>query len=427
MFCISSKNNLVTAGAGALAVGVVSFPFSVPIGIGLGIVGATSIALEFLLNDEENSKNKKGKCRLVDEELDCIEPITDKEIINGTILDERDIFKFIKADGIKNQQGETIDFMYEEEGKLYYKIPRGVFKSSILQIKSDISETLMYKDIVIEIESDVLMISKKQKELPEILNYLNKKVKEDNKLRCCIGAKEVLSNFEDMILDFTKNNHLLIAGSSGWGKSSIIRTILVNLMENYTVDELIIDLVDFKILELNIFKDYKHINKFIKRKSKFDEYLADLEKEAFARAEKIEETRCKDIFSYNKKFPESKIPYKLVVVDEVAQICRDSKLRDKLSNAVALVRAYGIYFVLSTQIPSKKIMDSILPNVGHTIGLHTRDSVDSDVILKGANLELLDVKGRGKIETPQDGMETFQSFYLEEDEIEKILNFNKKD
>lgn len=424
---ISDKNNLIKLGTYSMIVGFISFPFSTPLAVSLGIAGIGSIVAEAITKDDDKTKKDKTKSKFTEDDLEYIEPITDKEIASSVLIDERDIFKFIKADNIKNQQGEVIEFLYEKDGKLCYKVPRGVFKSSILSLENEIAETLMYKDITMTMESDVLMISEKQKELPEMLNYTNKNHKEDGKLVCCIGTKEKLENFNDMVLDFTKNNHILIAGASGWGKSSIIRTILVNLMQNYTVDELKIDLVDFKILELNLFKDYKHVDKFIKRKKDFDDYLDYIETEAFERAEIIEKTNCKDMFSYNKKYPESKIPFKLVVIDEVAQICRDNKLRDKLSNVVALVRAYGIYFVLSTQIPSKKIMDSILPNIGHTIGLHARDSIDADVILKGANLDKISVQGRGKIDTPQNGIETFQSYYLEENEIETLLKFNERE
>ncbi|HSQ89086.1 FtsK/SpoIIIE domain-containing protein, partial [Romboutsia sp.] len=259
-------------------------------------------------------------------------------------------------------------------------------------------------------------------EMPKMLPYKYIWTNSKGTLRVCIGH-DLYNN--PVWIDFYKNNHLLIAGATGYGKTSIIRTILISLMLSYDKDSLKIILVDFKNTDLPPFEIYQQVNReCIFEEDRFNKMLDSLSKEGKERANKIRGKGHFNIIDYNEAEADRIKPV-IVVIDEVSQICDNTKLRDKLIKCMGLVRAYGIYFIVATQIPSKDTVGKIKSHTIHRIGLATADKVDSDMIIKNANLQ--DIKDKGRCKYDVDGkLILTQSFYTEMEDVKGYLKHLKK-
>lgn len=293
-------------------------------------------------------------------------------------------------------------------------------KEAIVKKHEEVEEINKIKEMknTIKQYEEELETLKMEKFIPYEYVWVNSK----GTLRVCIGY-DLYNN--PVWIDFYKNNHILIAGATGYGKTSIIRTILVSLMLTYTKDQLKIILVDFKNTDLPPFEIYNHVNReCIFDEDRFDKMIELLNVEGKKRAKQIRDKGYFNIIDYNEAEEDEMKPI-IVVIDEVSQICDNTKLRDKLIKCMGLVRAYGIYFIIATQIPSKDIVGKIKSHTVHRIGLATADKTDSDMIIKGANLQ--DIKDKGRCKYDVDGkLILTQTFFTTMEDVKGYLKDFKK-
>lgn len=285
-------------------------------------------------------------------------------------------------------------------------------KFESIQQENEIDEM---KNVIKEYEDKIKALS-----MPKYIKYEYVWVDKNNTLKACIG-KDIDDNY--VFIDFYKNNHLLIAGATGYGKTSLIRNILISLMIAYTDIKII--LVDFKNTDLPPFEIYKHINReCIYEEARFEKMLDSISKEGSERAKKIKDKGYFNVIDYNANETDFIKPI-IIVIDEVAQICDNKKLRSKLIKCMGLVRAYGIFFIVATQIPSKDTVGYIKSHTIHRIGFTTADATDSSLIMKGANLQDMNIKGRCKYDV--DGkLILMQSFFTTMEDVKGYLEEFKK-
>ena len=208
-------------------------------------------------------------------------------------------------------------------------------------------------------------------------------------------------------LDLCKTPHLLVAGTTGSGKSVLINTILTSLLYNYTPSELELVLIDIKQVEFSMYKKIPHllcdtITNLEDTRIMLSECIEDINK----RYELLKNNNYRTIQEYN-NMNEEKMKYRLIVVDELAELFmleNKSKLRadiegyDRIENQLCRIaqigRACGVHLILATQRPSTDVITGLLKsNIPSRIALSVSSAVDSKVILDSTGAEKLTGKG----------------------------------
>lgn len=241
------------------------------------------------------------------------------------------------------------------------------------------------------------------------------------------GEKEGLSFYIGKDLegtDFKLNildGSLLIGGMTGSGKGNIINVLVTSLMLTYTENELVFLGCDVTKSDVYYFGRYKHFRGMASTCNEFLEQAEWLENKLYKeRADILNKANCRNVISYNNKH-DKKMSYYVFVIDEVVLLTRNAKCRDKLHDIMCVGRKYGCYFVLCLQDATKDTIGKCKMNCPQVIGLKTNDDTDSSTII-GKNHNLQDIKdpGRCKVKS-KNGVVEVQSYFIDEDTIDKLL------
>lgn len=221
--------------------------------------------------------------------------------------------------------------------------------------------------------------------------------------------------------------HALIAGASGSGKSVCINTILTSLLMLHTENSLHLYLADLKDgIELFDYQGLPHVKMFADTSDDVINMLIQLEKIMSDRFKTIRP--YKSIVEYNAsiKKKEKFIPYIVVVLDEFITLSNNSVATDYLVQLSAKARAAGIFLILSTQKPTKNVIDTrIKANLNARICFRTTDETESRVVLDFGEAADLRGGGDGILKTSKI-TRRFQGCFVDRKETTKILNFWKK-
>ncbi|MBU4348346.1 DNA translocase FtsK [Patescibacteria group bacterium] len=231
--------------------------------------------------------------------------------------------------------------------------------------------------------------------------------------------------------NLAKMPHLLIAGSTGSGKSVAIHALLVSLLYKNSPETLKLILIDPKRVELTIYDDIPHLISPVITEGKkalgvFRWAISEMER----RYEQLQDAGVRDMESYNKKHNEEKLPYIVIVVDELADLMT-AYGRDIESSVVRLAqmaRATGIHLVLSTQRPSVEVITGLIKaNISARIALKVASQVDSRTILDIAGAEKLLGGGDMLFTTSElSKPKRIQGAFISEEELHAITSFIKE-
>ncbi len=235
------------------------------------------------------------------------------------------------------------------------------------------------------------------------------------------------------ITDLKKLPHLLIAGTTGSGKSVGINSMILSLLYKNSPDQLRLLMIDPKMLEFSIYNDIPHLlTPVITKPKEAISALNNMVYEMERRYQLMSETRTKNIENYNEKAKIEKrnlLPYIVVIIDELADLMMTSgkDVEYSIARLAQMARASGIHLIVATQRPSVDVVTGLIKaNLPSRISYKVGQKIDSKIILDGMGAESL--LGRGDmLFTPpgMSGLVRLHAPWSTEVEIEKVVDFLK--
>jgi S-DNA-T family DNA segregation ATPase FtsK/SpoIIIE len=241
-----------------------------------------------------------------------------------------------------------------------------------------------------------------------------------------------------IILDLAGMPHLLIAGSTGTGKSVCINALLTSLIMRATPAEVRLILIDPKRIELSLYNLVPHLYVPVVTEAKeAASALAWAVSEMESRLRRLQKASARNIAGYNTMVHEGKapegaepMPYIVIVIDELADLMMVAarEVEDSICRLAQLARAAGIHLVVATQRPSTDIITGLIKtNITHRIAFMVGSSIDSRVILDQTGAERLVGLGDMLLSTPALAKpKRIQGAFVTEDEIVAVVEHLKK-
>ena len=258
-----------------------------------------------------------------------------------------------------------------------------------------------------------------------------------NKILVALG-KDIMGT--SILADLSKMPHLLVAGSTGSGKSVCINTIICSILMRYKPDEVKLVLVDPKKVELTNYNGIPHllcpvVSDPKKASVVLQKVVAEMEKRYDIFAEK----EVKNIAGYNdliekerKKNPDIntiRMPYIVVIIDELADLMlvASKEVQDSIMRITQMARAAGIHLIVATQRPSTDIITGVIKNnIPSRIAFSVSSAIDSRTILDASGAESLLGKG-DMLYLPMGESHTtrIQGCFISDNEIGKLIEYCK--
>tara|TARA_B100001093_G_scaffold419452_1_gene411020 strand:+ start:1764 stop:3887 length:2124 start_codon:yes stop_codon:yes gene_type:complete len=258
--------------------------------------------------------------------------------------------------------------------------------------------------------------------LSEILNISDFK-KKDTKLPIALGKN---ISGAPIIGDLSSMPHLLIAGTTGSGKSVCINTIILSLLYKHTPDRCKFILIDPKMLELSTYEGVPHLLcPVITEAKKAASVLGWVVKEMESRYRLMTKEGVRNIDSYNTKH-QLPMPYIVVVVDEMSDLMlvAGKEIENYIQKLSQMARAAGIHIIMATQRPSVDVITgTIKANFPTRISFQVTSKIDSRTILGEQGAEQLLGKGDMLYMSSANRIVRIHAPFVSDNEIEKINNF----
>ncbi len=246
------------------------------------------------------------------------------------------------------------------------------------------------------------------------------------KIPLCIG-KDISGNIE--VIDLSKTPHLLVAGTTGSGKSVFINTLLASILYRFSPEELRLILIDPKMLELSVYNDIAHLlTPVVTEPKKAIITLKWVCKEMERRYSLMNEENTRSLEGYNEKSHE-RLPYIVVFIDEMADLMMTAgkEVEHYVQRLAQMARACGIHLVMATQRPSVDIITgSIKANFPSRISFQVASKYDSRTVLGEVGAEQL--LGNGDMLMTKNGgnIIRYQSAFISDNEVNKLIKEIKR-
>ncbi len=237
------------------------------------------------------------------------------------------------------------------------------------------------------------------------------------------------------ITDIKKLPHLLIAGTTGSGKSVGINAMLISLLYRNDPDQLKLMMIDPKMLEFSMYDDIPHlITPVITEPKKAITALANMVGEMERRYALLAKKRTKNIDNYNEKIKtdgsgDEPMPFIVIIIDELADLMMNGgkEVEHSIARLAQKSRACGIHLIVATQRPSVDVVTGIIKaNLPSRLSYRVSQRIDSKVILDSMGAESLLGQGDGLFTPPGTvGLVRLHAPWVKEEEIEEIAEFLK--
>ena len=313
----------------------------------------------------------------------------------------------VKVSKILNLQDDLAMALRAETIRIQAPIPgRDVIG---IEIPNEHFDTIYLRDIL---ESELFMTSK-------------------SPLTIALG-KDIVGN--PFVTDLKRLPHLLIAGTTGSGKSVGINAMILSLLYRNDPDSLKLMLIDPKMLEFSIYNDIPHlITPVITDAVKAIAALANMVGEMERRYKMMAESRTKNIDTYNEKAKKKGIdtmPFIVVIIDELADLMMNGgkDVEYSIARLAQMARASGIHLIVATQRPSVDVVTGLIKaNLPSRLSYRVGQRIDSKVILDALGADSLLGKGDALFTPPgTNGLVRIHAPWNSEDEIEEIVEFLKE-
>jgi len=222
--------------------------------------------------------------------------------------------------------------------------------------------------------------------------------------------------------------HLLVAGATGSGKSVCLNTIIASLLVSATPDQVQLLMIDPKRVELTVYNGIPHLIKEVIIDARLAAgALFEMTKEMDSRYERFAKAGVRKIEEYNAKYPDEKLPYVVIVIDELADLMlvAPAKVETTIMRLAQLARATGIHLIVATQRPSVDVITGLIKaNIPSRISFAVSSQVDSRTILDMAGAERL--LGRGDmLYLPIDAPKPIraQGAFITGHEVNRLVDF----
>ncbi|MGE1062573.1 DNA translocase FtsK [Megasphaera paucivorans] len=242
-------------------------------------------------------------------------------------------------------------------------------------------------------------------------------------------GKDIAGN--SVIADLTKMPHLLVAGSTGSGKSVCINTLIASILFKQRPCDVKLILIDPKVVELSNYNGIPHLmTPVVTDAKKAARVLRWAVREMDNRYHRFAETSTRDIARYNHLHPEEAFPFVVIIIDELADLMMvaSTDVEDSICRLAQKARACGMHLVLATQRPSVDVLTGIIKaNVPSRISFAVSSQVDSRTILDMSGAEKLLGKG-DMLFYPMGASKPLrvQGAFISDSEIDQMVNFIKK-
>ncbi len=231
-----------------------------------------------------------------------------------------------------------------------------------------------------------------------------------------------------VVTDLAKAPHLLIAGSTGSGKSVCINSIITSIIYHSRPDEVKLMLIDPKVVELSVYNGIPHLRtEVVTDMKKAQGTLNWAVREMEARYQLFAGAKVRNIEGYNKMYSDKKMPYILLIVDEFADLMNVAakEVEVLIQRLTQKARAAGIHLILATQRPSADVITGVIKsNIPSRIAFMVESGLNSRIILDEGGAESL--LGKGDMLFKQAGALStvrIQGAFISDEEVEDVVNY----
>ena len=397
-----------------------------------------------LLKNEENKEEEQNKAEIEESGGDVgeykellekaineifkskyMDPAKKKEIEKNIVENVNHLESVLKEFGI---EAKVVNYEYGPTITRYeITIPKGIKVNKVTSLSDDIAMNLAAESIRIEApipgkNTIGIETPNKIKESVHFSNIIRNKELEKGGLNIILG-KNIVG--QDKIIDITKMPHLLIAGQTGSGKSVAINTLIATLISKKSEKEVKFIMVDPKMVELIPYNGIPHL---------LVPVIIDPQQAAIAlkwavnemenRYRQLMENGVRNIVGYNSLSYVEKMPYIVIIIDELADLMMvaSGSVEESIARIAQKARAVGIHLVVATQRPSTDVITGMIKaNLPSRISFALRSQIDSRTILDSPGAEKL--LGQGDMLLLENGsskLERIQGAFISDDEVMKL-------
>lgn len=316
---------------------------------------------------------------------------------------------------------------------------QGVKVSKIVNLHNDIALALAAKDIRIEApipgRSAVgIEVPNDKISLVSLKEVLDEKFPAKNKLE--VGLGRDISG-DPITVELNKMPHLLVAGSTGSGKSVCINGIITSILLNAKPHEVKLMLIDPKMVELNVYNGIPHLLiPVVTNPHKASQALEKVVAEMERRYDLFQHSSTRNIEGYNEAIrrqnleldeKQAELPYIVVIVDELADLMMvaGKEVENAIQRITQMARAAGIHLIIATQRPSVDVITGLIKNnIPSRIAFAVSSQTDSRTIIDSGGADKL--LGKGDMLYVANGGSTrtrVQGAFLSDQEVQDVVNY----
>lgn len=318
------------------------------------------------------------------------------------------------------------------------KPAEGVRVSKIANLSDDIALNLAAETIRIEApipgkQAVGIEIPNKEKNMVSLREIIEDEKFQSSKSKLSFAVGKDAAG-ETIVSDIAKMPHVLIAGSTGSGKSVCINTLITSIIYKAKPSEVKLVMVDPKVVELSVYNGIPHLLiPVVTDPRKAAGALAWAVQEMVNRYHLFAEKNVRDISGYNEALEregvEEKLPQIVIIIDELADLMMVAAkdVEDAICRLAQMARAAGMHLVIATQRPSVDVITGVIKaNIASRIAFAVTSGVDSRTILDSIGAEKLLGKG-DMLFYPSGAMkpQRVQGAFVSDSEVEKIVTFLK--